>query len=154
MPWIPFTDDHVKSRMSARELEVFEETAKSEYPEEGGEAVVPEDALDRLPLVRAQMLAEFRGLIMANPNVSFFGAAGTLPDFCIGAASVLTRTALIGLNPVPEGMTDPRRDEYNNAIKFRDSLSKMSASAFVETEAAPAVDPGSSVTGGDALLSF
>jgi hypothetical protein len=154
MPWIPFTPDHVNSRMSAREVGVYEETSLAEYPEEGGEAVVPDDAAARMPQLIAQILAEFRGKIMANPKVTFLGPAGTLPDFCIGPAAVLVRTAMIGLPPVPEGMTNPRRDEYNDAKALRDSLTSLPASAFAEAEAAPAENPASSAVGGDPYLRF
>ena len=154
MPWIPFTEDQAKSRFSARELQVYNEIANSEYPEEGGEAVVPPDAADRLPIIRDQILAEFRGKIMANPSVTYLGPAGTLPDWCIGPAAVLVRYAIIGIPPVPEGMTDPRRDEYNDAIKTRNSLSSLNASAFAEAEAPPATSPASSAVGGDPYLRF
>lgn len=154
MPWISFSDDLAKSRFSARELEVYNDTANAEYPEEGGGAEVPPDAPDRLPIIRDQILAEFRGAIMANTSVTYFGPAGTLPDFCIGPAAVLVRAAMCGLPPVPEGMTDPRRDEYNDAVKVRNSLRSLSASAFAEVEAAPAENPASSAVGGCPVYRF
>lgn len=154
MPWIEFTEDAAKSRFSARELQVYNEIANSEYPEDGGEAVVPVDAPERLPIIRDQILAEFRGSIMANTSVTFFGPAGTLPDFCIGPAAVLVRAAMIGLPPVEEGMTNPRRDEYNDAVKTRNLLRTMNASAFAEAEAPPAENPPSSAVGGDPFYRF
>lgn len=154
MPWVPFTEDLAKSRFSAREVEVYNEIANSEYPEDGGDAELPPDAPDRLPIIRDQILAEFRGAIMANSAVTYFGPAGTLPDFCVGPAAVLVRAAMIGLPPVPEGMTDPRRTEYDDAVKTRNSLRSMNGSAFAEVEAAPAENPASSAVGGDPYLRF
>ena len=154
MPWIPFTSAHIKSRCSARELERYEETANSEYPEGEGDAEVPVDALARLPQITEQVLARFRGAIRANPGLSYMGPDGTLPDCCIESAAIMGRVGLIGLNPVPEGMTDPRRDEYRNAEKFLESLPKMDPAAFSESgnPANPSLRSGT--YGGNPLLSF
>ena len=154
MPWIPFTEDHIKSRIASRELEVYEETAQSEYPEEGGDAVVPNDAVERLPSIVIQVLAQFRGAIRANPQATYIGPPGTLPDFCIASAAIFGRVALVGLNPVPEGMTDPRRDEYKNAEKFLESLSTMSPAAFLEADTPSESSTGGGSFGGNALICF
>lgn len=154
MPWIPFTADHVKSRLAARELETYEATAVSEYPEGGGEAELPAEPLDRLPLITEQVLARFRGVIRGNPRVTYLGPAGTLPDFCIESAAILGRVGLIGLNPVPEGMTDPRRDEYRNAEKFLESLRTMEPAAFLESETPAAAATTAPTYGGSPLLEF
>jgi hypothetical protein len=152
MPWVTFTADHVRARLAARELEVYEETARREYPEGGGEATVPEGSPDRLTLIVAQVCDQFLGAIRANPLVTSLGLAGTLPDFCIAHAAVVARVALVGMNPVPEGMTDPRRDEYREAMKFLESLKAAPVSMFVEPESGPA---HCSVSfGGNPLLGF
>ncbi|HEX7262346.1 MAG TPA: hypothetical protein VF258_11070 [Luteolibacter sp.] len=57
------------------------------------------------------------------------GPAGTIPAFCVPWAIAIARVAMLGLNPVEEGRTDPRRDEYNDAIKGRDSLRSMPAAS-------------------------
>lgn len=150
MNWIPFTADHVKARLAARELEVYEATAGAEYPEEGGVPAVPADAVERLPAIVTQVLAQFRGVIRGNPRVTYVGPPGTLPDFCIAAAAVLGRVALTGLNPVPEGMTDPRREEYRSAERFLEELGKMAGSAFLEGDAGG----GDGCAGGEAVLVF
>lgn len=141
--WITFTAADVKARMSARELEVYEAVA--------GEG--DEEAIDRMEAVVAQVLASFRGAIRANPNVTEMGAAGTLPDFCILHAAVIARNSLIALTPVPEGMTDPRRDEQREANTFLKDLRTMSSQAFGDD---PPVTTSSSPAsyGGAALLDF
>jgi hypothetical protein len=141
--WITFTAADVKARLSARELAAYEETA----------AEGDEEAIDRMQVVVDQVLASFRGSIRANPNVTAMGEAGTLPDFCILHAAVLARHGLIGLNPVPEGMTDPRRDEVREANTFLKDLRTMSSQAFGEDP--PTTTASSSASyGGAALLDF
>ena len=151
MPWAAFTADHVKARLAARELEVYEEAARREYPEGGGEAEVPADSPDRLTQIVAQVCDQFRGAIRANPLASTIGPAGTLPDFCIGHAAVVARVALVGMNPVPEGMTDPRRDEYREAKTFHEGLKAAPASQFAEEPPASSAAP---CFGGNPLLDF
>ena len=151
MPWATFTPDHVKARLAVRELEVYEETARREYPEGGGESVVPDGSPDRLTLIVAQVCDQFRGAIRANPLATALGVAGTLPDFCIAHAAVVARVALVGMNPVPEGMTDPRRDEYREAMKFLEGLKSAPASLFEE---APASSAGCADFGGNPALCF
>jgi hypothetical protein len=149
MPWVEFTADHVKARLAARELEIYEETASAESDE--GEPSTP---TPRLPLIVAQLIARIRGLVRANPRVTAMGPEGTIPDGCVFHAAVIGRVALIGLNPVPEGMTDPRRDEYRAAEKFLESLPSMNPSAFgddLPAASAPATTP---VYGGNPLLEF
>lgn len=156
MPWTPFTADVIKTRLSARELQVYQETAEKEYPAEGGEAVLPEGAEPdaRIDAIAAQVLAQFRGAILANPGLTFIGEAGTLPDFCHGYAAVVGRVAMMGLPPVEEGVTDPRREEWNAAMAFLKALPKMSPAVFTETEAAAETPSSCAAYGGKPLLDF
>jgi len=148
MPWVEFTEDHVRSLCAARELEVYEETAAAEY--DGAEPSTP---TPRLPEIVAMITARIRGAIRSNPKVIAMGADGTIPDFAIYHAAVLARNALLGMNPVAEGMTDPRRDEQRAAEKFVESLSSMNPSAFGDDPpvASAAATPS---YGGNALLDF
>lgn len=153
MPWETFTAEHIMSRMSAREIAVYEETALAEYPEGGGDAEVPEDAVPKIGDIVTQICNRFRGAIKSNPRVLAMGADGTLPDFCIGDAAVLGRTALVGLPPTQEGVTSTREKEYNSAEKFLESLRTMDAQAFGDD--LPNSEPSSSASyGGAALLDF
>lgn len=153
MPWEPFTAAHIKSRLAARELDVYEDTARKEYDEDGDNPPsVPADSTSRIELVAAQITDRFRGAIQANPGVSAMGPAGTIPSFCIGDAAVLGRVALIGLNPVPEGMTDPRRDEYRAAEKLLESLRSMNPQAF--EDALPLTEESTASYGGAPMLDF
>lgn len=142
MSWVTFTADHVRARLAARELEVYQDTAT----EDAGDT--PEE---RLAAIVTQVCDQFRGAIRMNPLVTTIGAAGTLPDFCIAHAAVVARVALVGMNPVPEGMTDPRRDEYREAMKFLERLKDAPVSLFAE--AAPAASSCASY-GGNPLLDF
>jgi len=139
--WITFTADDVKARMSARELAVYESTATTDD-------VTP---IDRMAAVVAQVLAMFRGAIRSNPTTTEMGAAGTLPDFTIYSAAVIARNSLIGLNPVSEGMTDPRRDEQKAAEKMLADLRTMSSQAFGDDPVSASV---TSSFGGADLLDF
>lgn len=156
MPWISFTAAVIRSRCSQRELQVFQETADKEYGEEGGEAALPEDndPAARLDAVAAQVLARFRGAILANPGLTHIGPAGTLPEFCHDQAAVYGRWAMIGLPPVPEGTTDPRLLEYKAAVDFLKELSKMSPAVFAEAETPAAAAGGAPSYGGKPLLDF
>lgn len=142
MSWVTFTADHVRARLAARELEVYQDTATVDAGD------TPEQRLDSIV---AQVCDQFRGAIRMNPLVTAIGAAGTLPDFCIAHAAVVARVALVGMNPVPEGMTDPRRDEYREAMKFLERLKDAPVSLFAE--AAPAASSCASY-GGNPLLDF
>jgi len=140
MPWLPFTPDHVKSRLYDIEEEAY--------------AAVASDTIDRLAEIVTQTCNRFRGAIRSNPLVSSMGVAGTLPDFCIFDAAVIARTALVGLSPVAEGATDPRRDEYNAAKKTLETLATMNPKAF---DADPIVDPSATSSasyGGSPILQF
>ena len=66
-------------------------------------------------------------------------------------SSVVARVALVGMNPVPEGMTDPRRDEYREAMKFLAGLKSAPASLFAEE---PPAAPAAPCFGGNPLLDF
>ncbi|HEY1121742.1 MAG TPA: hypothetical protein VGE67_09085 [Haloferula sp.] len=153
MPWVPFTEVDVISRLAERELEVYEATARRKYPDDSeGEAEIPEDSPERLPRIVEQVCNLFRGSIRGNPLVTFIGPAGTMPDFCIGHAAVIARVALVGMNPVPEGMTDPRREEYREANTFLKSLRTAPGSMFAQADPAPADSCPS--FGGNAYLDF
>lgn len=149
MPWVEFTADHVKSRLAARELEIYEETATLEFEE-----AEPTTPTPRLPEIVDQIVMRIRGMIRANPRITEMGAAGTIPDFCIGHAAIVARVALVGLNPIPEGMTDPRRDEYRASDKFIDGLSSMNPSAFGDDLPAAAETATTPAYGGNCALNF
>jgi hypothetical protein len=152
MPWVPFTEDDVISRLAVRELEVYEATSRKELPQnESGEAEVPDGSPERLPQIAEQVCNQFRGAIRANPLATVIGASGMLPDFCIAHAAVVARVALVGMNPVPEGMTDPRRDEYREAMKFLEGLKSAPASLFEEV---PTSSAGCAAFGGNPALCF
>lgn len=150
MPWITFTPDHVLARLAVRELEVYEAVAGGEYQEDGSVAV-PADAPERMPQIVEQVCDRFRGAIRANPSVRSMGPAGTLPSFVIYDAAVIARHALIGMPPVPEGMTDPRRDEYRAAEKLLADLREMDAKAFEDD---PAPSPVAANYGGEKFMQF
>lgn len=141
MLWVTFTADDVKARLATLEIETYESAASQG------------DEDERLPVIVSQVLGQFRGAIRSNPHVTEFGPDGTLPDFCIAWAAVIARVGLLGLTPVQEGMTDPRRDEYRDAVKGLESLRSMNAAAFA---LANPVDSGSSSAtfGGSAILEF
>jgi hypothetical protein len=140
MPWVTFNENDVKARMSTLEVSTYESAAKS-----GAED-------DRLPTIISHVLGKIRGNIRANPGVPELGPEGTIPDFCVDAAAVLGRVALIGLTPVQEGMTDPRREEYRAAEKLVEALRQMSISAFSLTD--PATDSSTASYGGCDILDF
>jgi hypothetical protein len=150
--WIPFTVDHVKARLAVRELDVYESTARMEYPEGGGDAEIPSASEERLPQIVAMVLARFRGAIRSNPLVTSMGAEGTLPDFCIFDASVMARNALIGMPPVAEGMTDPRVKEQQAAEKALESLRTMRPTAFADDPVPTTEESLSDTYGGDPAL--
>jgi len=149
MPWVEFTADHVKARLAARELEVYEQTATAESEE--GE---PTSAVPRLPEIVEQLAAQIRGLIRSNPRVTAMGPAGTIPDFCVFHAAMIASVAMIALNPIVEGITDPRRDEYNAAKEFMKSLPTMNPSAFGDDPPASPASPAAPAFGGNPMLDF
>lgn len=148
MAWILFTETHVKDRMSARELDVYEAVSRAEYPDDGGPAEVPADAPLRMPGVIKQVCDRFRFSILSNPNVSALGPDGTLPEGLIYSAAVIARDSLIALPPTEEGMTNPRQKEHDAAEKeLRDIRTAPAAPFAIET---PSPITSSSI-GGDRL---
>lgn len=139
MSWITFTADHVKARLYQDEMEAYDDSSGSD--------------IDRLTEIVTQTCNRFRGAIRSNPQVVTMGAAGTLPEFLIFDAAVIARTALIGLAPVTEGATDPRRDEYNAAKKTLESLPMLNVKAFEDDPAETAATSSASYGGSD-LLEF
>lgn len=142
MSWQTFTEDDVKARLATLEIDTYESAASQ------GE----EDA--RLPVIVSQVLGQFRGAIRSNPQVTELGPDGTLPDFCIAWAAVIARVGLLGLTPVQEGMTDPRRDEYRDATKGLEALRSMNAAAFAITDPVSSGSTSTANYGGSALVEF
>ena len=151
MPWVLFTADHVKARLAARELAVYEAISHAEDPDEDGEAEVPADAPERLPAIIEQVCNRFRGAIRSNPRVTSLGPAGTLPDFVIFSASVIARDSLIALPPVEEGMTNPRQKEHDAAEAELKWLRTADPKVFIDDTAQAA---SSVAFGGQPLLDF
>ena len=148
MAWVSFSESDVQAGMSARELETYQAAAERTSADIGGET---HDQL--LPAVVSRVRDMFRGAIRGNPQLVKMGPPGTLPDFCISWAVAICRANILGLNPVAEGETNPRRDEYNDAIKGRDSLRTMHPNAFLDTD--PVGESSNAVLyGGDKLLKF
>ena len=142
MSWLPFTTADVTARLSTLELDTYESAAS-----QGNED-------DRLPKIVAQVIGQFRGAIRSNPQLVTLGPAGTLPDFCIAWAAVLCRVAMLGLTPVQEGTTDPRRDEYRDASKGLEALRTMHVNAFAIADPSPALASTAPSYGGAPLLDF
>ena len=152
MPWITFTADHVKARLSARELETYEDVSRAEYGEDDEEPSVPPDAPERMPAILEQVCNRFRGAIRSNPRVSVLGPAGTLPDFVIFSAAVIARDSLIALPPIEEGMTNPRQKEHDAAEAELKWLRTADPKVFADDEAAASSNGGA--FGGQPLLDF
>lgn len=148
MPWISFTADHIRESLAVRELAIYEETAGADF-----QGVVKGAPGERIAAIAARVADQFRGIIRANPQVLTLGPAGTIPGFCLPWAIAIARVSMLGLSPVEEGRTDPRRDEYTDATKGRDALSTMNAAAFALTEVASTAAPLASY-GGSPLLVF
>jgi hypothetical protein len=151
MPWTTLTADHVSSRLSARELETLEDVATREYLDASGEEPAPTTPSDRVGEIIAQVVARIRGAILANPRVEQLGPPGTIPEFLVFSAATLARTALMGMPPSDETMSDPRRDEARNAEREIERLSSMDPRAFALGEIAPNSAPA---FGGAPLLQF
>lgn len=144
--WRQLTDDAVKARLSERELETYEHTARAVLDDQGGADVLTID--QRLPQLIDQVVLAFRGNIAANPNISALGPAGTIPDFCIYHAAVLVRHALLGMPPTLEGLTDVRSDEYRAAERFLGDLKTLAGTAFSQA------DSSAPRSGGDSFFYF
>lgn len=140
MPWVKFTADHIRDRVSDDEVDVCERIGSSD---EGGSKI------DRIV---SQITSLVRGKCLANADIEFVGPDGTIPDFCVFHAATMGMNALLGLPPVAEGMTDPRREAQRDAVKFLDGLKDMAKAAF---DAAPVSLATSSASyGGEPLLEF
>lgn len=149
MPWVTFTATDIRDGLARREVQIYEETAEKD--EDGNAEYSPEERIER---IASRLVAQFRGLILANDKVTALGPEGTIPAFCVAWAIAIARVSMLGLNPVEEGRTDPRRDEYNDATKGRDSLKTMPAAAFAIDEPTSPTASACGSYGGDKLLDF
>lgn len=153
MSWVIFTADHIRESLAVRELAIYEETASVDF-----NGVSEDSAGARIDSIASRVADQFRGIIRANQQVISLGPVGSIPGFCLPWAIAIARVSMLGLNPVEEGRTDPRRDEYTDATKGRDSLSTMNAAAFsltdTESNAASSSSSSSSSYGGSPFLSF
>lgn len=140
MPWVPFTSADIKAHLLDTEVELYDDLANDPVGE------------SKLPAIVAHVVARVRGACLANPNLPYLGPEGTIPDFCVYHAAVQARHALISLLPVPEGYSDPRRDEKKSADDFLTSMKEMQPRAFLAEQA---VVPASAPSfGGKPLLDF
>lgn len=152
MPWVTFTVDHVKARMSAREVETYELVSRKEYAEDEGDPPdVPEDSPERLPLIVKQVCDRFRFAILANPAVTDLGPDGTLPEGLVYSAAVIARDALIALPPTEEGMSNPRQKEHDAAEKDLKDARQLPAAVFAVDAPTATASAG---YGGKPLLEF
>lgn len=147
MPWVTFTAADIRDGLAVREIAIYEETAGKDF-----EGEIEEGTELRIERIASRTVDQFRGIILANPQVSELGPAGTIPAFCVPWAIAIARVAMLGLNPVEEGRTDPRRDEYTDATKGRDSLRTMPPAAFALVD--PAATSSEPSYGGSPLLEF
>lgn len=107
MAWIALAESHVMDRLSEDERAAYEAAGE----EEG--------ATDRLPGILIQITAKFRGAIAAcDKNRGRMGPSGTLPEEAIFDAATLARDALAASLPTPEGATELRTKETNQAEEF------------------------------------
>jgi hypothetical protein len=149
MPWVTFTADTIRDGLAVREVNIYLKTA--EVDDDGN---LPTDSgVLRMERIAVRVVNQFRGEILANPLVIQLGPEGTIPAFCEAWALAIARVAMMGLSPVEEGRTDPRRDEYTDAVKGRDSLKSMPAAAFAFEDPSGA-SGGYASYGGKPLLEF
>jgi len=137
MPWVPFTSTDVRSRLYDAEDETWDAA--------GG---------DKIEAIVAQTIAKVRGAVRANSMVDSMGAAGTIPDFFVGDAAVIARAALLGLPPVVEGVTDPRKTEYDKAMEALKALTTMNPKAFADDPSPSSSESSTASYGGDSKLEF
>lgn len=142
MPWVTFTAEDIRDGLAVREVSIYEEVAAL-----GFDGVAEEGSGDRIDRIAERTVDQFRGIISANPQVTSLGPVGTIPAFCVPWAIAIARVSMFGLNPVEEGRTDSRRDEYNDATKGRDSLKSMNAAALAIDEPTTPTATGAASSG-------
>lgn len=145
MSWITFNADHVKARLAKDELD--------NYVVAGGQLG---DGTDILTAIVAQVVSMVRGKVASNPdNLSKLGAAGTIPDECLFAASTIARDALVGSLPLSEGATKVRQEELRKAHEFLDAVAKGEVRIENASGAIPeSVTETSTSYGGSLILDF
>lgn len=151
MPWVTFTAADIRDGLAVREIAIYEQTAGKDF-----DGVVEEGNQNRIDRIASRTVEQFRGIIASNPSVASLGPEGTIPAFCLTWAIAIARNSLMSLNPVEEGKTDPRREEYLEAIKGRDSLAKLQAIAFavVDTPTPTAISESFASYGGNPFINF
>lgn len=139
MSWITLTEDHVKARLAADELDVIEATG-------GGSG-------DRLPGIISQVTSLVRAKVAAC-HKNTLGESGTIPEECLHAAATIAkhdiRASLPSTGSEDEG--DMRKEEYREAINFLRDMA--SCKIAITTDGVTVEGQASGCYGGDPLYEF
>lgn len=138
MAWVAITSADIEDRMAQDEIEAIEETG-------GGTG-------DRMTGVIAQVVSLVRGKVSACDK-NTLGASGTIPEECKYAACTLVRHALrAGLPSYTESETEMRRDEYNDATAYLNSVA--ACEVRLEEEGGEVSGSATGCYGGDPQYDF
>ena len=145
MSWTALTADNIRGRLSRDELDGYMTAGDQES-----------DGVDALTEIILQVTAMVRGKVASNvANITKMGAAGTIPDECLFAASTIARDALVGSLPLSEGATEVRKEELRKAHSFLDSVASGGVRIEDADGALPETPTAASVSyGGNTLLEF
>lgn len=105
MAWVSLTEADVRTRLSSAEVAALNAVH------------VAAGDTQTLPRVIAQVVDEVRGYIAATGNTDLEDGA-KIPGKLVGAALALIRYRLISSLPNQSLITEPRKQEYNDAIRL------------------------------------
>ena len=142
MAWITLTEDDIKSRLSANEIETWDDAGQDEGAE-----------VSRIPGIITQVTGLVRGRV-ASCRDNQLGAAGLIPEELLWSAATIAKNMILNSIPaIGESAQSERSEENRLAHEMLAQASKceLLISGDDSTSTANQI---SSAYGGDTLLNF
>jgi hypothetical protein len=142
MAWITLTEDHIKDRLSANELETWDDAGQDAGSE-----------VSRIPGIIIQAVGLVRGRV-ASCRDNQLGAAGLIPEELLWAAATIAKYMMLNSIPaIADNSQDERKEENRRAHDMLDQAAKCELLITGEDGIVTA-NQVASTYGGDCLLDF
>lgn len=142
MSWIALTEEDIKSRLAANELETWDSAGQSE-----GEVV------SRVPGIIAQTTGLIRGRVASCRDNLLDPDTCKIPEELLWAAATIAKNMILASLPASgQDVSEERRDENRRAHEMLDQAA--SCDLLIAGDDGTTANQVASVYGGDCLLDF
>jgi len=141
MAWIQFTADHIRDRLSANELETWDDAGQDD-----------DKVISRIPGIIDQTVALIRGRV-ASCRDNQLGDAGLIPEELLWSAATIAKNMMLNSIPaIGETAQSERAEENRRAHDMLDQAADCKL--LIADDAGQTANQVSSVYGGDCKLHF